>query len=161
MNPCCDQMELDAAFCRVCEEVVFALVDPVSLEDLVDEAGPYLAATVSVDGPITGSVSILTSLPTVQELASNLLVDDADEGTGPALLRELANIAAGVLVGLLTDEQGLCSFGVPSDRVCDQGRWQQACAAEGSRGYRCDEGSLLWSWNLHAATGRLQAREVR
>ncbi len=152
--------ELDDAFCDICEEVTFALLDPATAEELADLPGPHYRALVRLDGCVRGEVEVAGDLPGAVEMAGNLLPPaerpGGAEDNGIRFLEELANITAGVFAGLVTDAEGACDFSAPESAPISSGHWRRLCDDAWSRCYLGDEGALIWRCRLaEPATGRV------
>ena len=153
-----DYEERDQAFCDICEEVGFILLDPVDPPAVIDLSGPYHQATVQLSGAVQGSVLIAGPLAGLKDMVANVLDVDDEDDPQPAIhfLSELANIAAGVFVGLVTDSTGICDYSIPAAREMAAADWQACCRDAGTRCYASDEGALIWRCLLQeTATGRL------
>lgn len=155
-----DPQELDAAFCDICEEVAFVLVDPAPPDAVIGEEGPYLHSEVELEGVVRGTVAIAGTRPGLREMAANLLgereSDSEADQQGVTFLKELVNITAGVFAGLVTEETGTCDFGVPDCKEMPEARWSELCGDDWSRCYSGMEGPLLWRCTLQdVGTGRI------
>lgn len=140
----CDWEAVDAQFCEICEKTGFLLADPTPTAALPVEAGPLAVATVGFTGVALGTVEVAGPLATVAAMVANLLEDSDDtEAQARALLMELANIAAGCFLGVLTGGQGQATFSPPMINDLDASAWRDLLADPASRGYLADEGPLV------------------
>ncbi|MDA3962328.1 MAG: chemotaxis protein CheX [Planctomycetota bacterium] len=142
--------EIDEAFCALCEETAFLLLDP-SCGPTPPPDSPALAATVAISGAMNGTITIAASLELCCTIASDMLAMDPaeiDHTTAAAALGELTNIAAGVLVGRRTDCHGVCEFSPPNGASLSEAEWEHLASNANTRGFCADEGGALLALSL-------------
>lgn len=145
-----DAAAIDDAVCALCEDAAFLLLDPLPAADAPAE-GPLLAATVAIAGALRGRVTLAAEQPLCRVVASDMLAcdpDAVDDASAAATLAELANIAAGVLVGRRTDGHGVCEFAPPTRDTIDAAAWDALAVDPATRAFAADEGHLLLRFRL-------------
>jgi hypothetical protein len=98
----------------------------------------FVLAEIRFSGTVTGAIQIATGLDFARELARNIgLLEDPDQEQCLDALRELVNVACGLVLPLLaTPDADVFDVSIPRARACDESQ-------DWSRWIHSDDGIVL------------------
>ena len=111
-----DTEDLDQELCGMFEQAAFLLAFPCTIEQATKGQSDWIEGRVILEGAL--GMAIMIRMPLAAAQATTCSVQGGDDpmavstADAAAMVGELANIAAGVMVGYLTDE-ATCSFSLP------------------------------------------------
>lgn len=118
-----DTDDLDQELCGMFEQAAFLLSSPCQPEEAIQGHTDWIEGRVILEGAL--GMAVMIRMPLAAAQATTCSVQGGDDPMtvsttdAASMVGELANIAAGVMVGYLTDE-ATCSFSLPETTTLEK-----------------------------------------
>lgn len=135
----------------IIEKQAFLLGEPADRDELADEIDDGFKATVNFSGHASGSLRMLASRATCQELAANVLgvdEEDIDDAAARDAMGEMLNVLCGNILTELAGENPIFDLTPPAVEAAGAGDWEAALNAPGALAFLMEDEPFVVSLSV-------------